>query len=77
MPSALDNDGPYDYYVPSGDHRPPHVHVEHEDDGAIFYLFPVELRDNFGIAEHRLTEIREEIQANRVEIFLTWRQYSG
>lgn len=79
MPKALDHDGPYHFFVPAGDHRPPHVHVERDDDEAIFSLNPVVLRDedNYGFAGHELNEIRRIIVENRTTILKTWKRYGG
>lgn len=80
VPDALDEyDGPYDFFIPAGDHRPAHVHVERDDDEAIFTLSPVTLRDedNYGFNRSELTDILEIIIENRSSILETWKRYGG
>jgi len=79
VPTALDHNGPYRFYIPAGDHRPPHVHVERDDDEAVFTLDPVALRDedNYGFADHELGQIQEIIVENRTSILETWNRYGG
>lgn len=80
MPDALDDyEGPYKFYVPTGAHSPPHVHVNRDSDAAVFELIPVSLRDgdNFGFPEHELTDIRDIIKKYRTEILKTYLRNCG
>jgi hypothetical protein len=74
MPDALDHEGPYKFYVPSGAHSPAHVHVQRDKNAAIFELAPVCLRDddNYGFPQHELTRIRDIIKEHRTEILKTY-----
>jgi hypothetical protein len=68
--------GPYRifFYSNEGD-EPPHVHVEYEDSEAKFWLEPVELARNYGIASHRLTRVQSLVKEHQTELSKAWNDY--
>ncbi len=57
MPTVL-RVGPYRFFFYAGDRtEPPHVHVEHENATAKFWLEPVRLSGSRGFARHELNRV--------------------
>lgn len=77
MPT-IKNIGPYRFFFASSDRgEPPHIHVEHENRVAKFWLDPVELAKSGRLSEHQLRQIERQVRANRVEFVEAWYEYFG
>jgi hypothetical protein len=64
MPTVL-RTGPYRFFFFSREpHEPPHIHVEHDDCYAKFWVNPVALARSRGFKSHELTELRTIVQEN-------------
>ncbi len=77
VPTVL-REGPYRFYWYShepGD--PPHVHVDHNQLTAKFWLYPTELARNIGFPAHELRRIRSIIEYNQVTLLEAWHGYFG
>ncbi len=54
---------------------PPHVHVEHGDKLAKYWLDPVELARSEGFRAHELNQVRALVVAHRVEFKRRWDEH--
>jgi hypothetical protein len=77
MPTVL-RVGPYrlHFYSNEGD-EPPHIHVQRDDDGASFWLDPVELKRNNGFSGPELGIIQRIVEQYENEILQAWHDYFG
>lgn len=62
------------FYSNEGD-GPPHVHIEHGDSEAKFWLEPVVLARNYGFAAHRLTRVQSLVEQHETEILKAWNDH--
>jgi hypothetical protein len=70
--------GPYRLFFYAGDHGEPiHVHVEHDDKIAKFWLEPVRLANSGGFNRLDLSEIFRIIENHRDRILEEWHDYFG
>ena len=75
MPTVL-KEGPYRLFFYSNEgNEPPHIHVEYENSTAKFWLNPVELVRNHGIASHRLTKVQSLVQEHRTQLLEAWHEH--
>jgi hypothetical protein len=75
MPTVL-RDGPYRFFFYSGDRdEPPHVHVEHGDCEAKFWLDPIRLERSRGFSGKQLNGILKIIQANQATLIGSWNEF--
>ena len=77
MPTVL-RIGPYRFFFYSLENRePPHIHVEHDEKVAKYWLEPVTLASNHGFRSHELTQLRSLV-VERCTLFLeAWHGYFG
>jgi hypothetical protein len=57
--------------------EPPHVHVEHGDAVAKFWLDPVRLVESRGFRAHELNRLRALVIQHRVDFKEAWNAYFG
>lgn len=77
MPTVL-RSGPYRFYFYSHEpNEPPHVHVDHDEDSAKFWLEPISLAGNLGFRGHELREIERIIRDNQQELLEAWNGWFG
>jgi hypothetical protein len=55
--------------------EPPHVHVEHGDNTAKFWLDPVSLAESRGFRSHQLNKVRLLVIENRAVLLEAWNAY--
>jgi hypothetical protein len=55
--------------------EPPHVHVEHGDKVAKFWLDPVQLAGSTGFRSHELNRLRVLVIAHRTALQESWREH--
>jgi hypothetical protein len=68
--------GGFRFYFFSREEPRPHVHVEHADGEAKFWLEPaIELAVNYGLEEHQLNEIGRLIRENSDVIRNAWAKH--
>ena len=72
MPILL-RPGPYRFYFWSHEpNEPPHVHVDHDEKSAKFWLQPVGLARNLGFRSHELTKIQRIVVEHQAEFLEAW-----
>ncbi len=77
MPTVL-RSGPFRVYFYSHDlHEPPHVHVDHDDMSAKFWLVPVRLAHNFGFSPHELRRIQRLLEEQQEKLLEAWNDHLG
>ncbi|AGA33975.1 hypothetical protein TVNIR_2332 [Thioalkalivibrio nitratireducens DSM 14787] len=77
MPTVL-REGPYRFYWYSHEPgEPPHVHVDHGDHSAKFWLRPVALARNIGYSAQDLRRIRRIVEARQQDLLEAWHGYFG
>jgi len=55
--------------------EPPHIHVQHEQSLAKFWLDPLALAASTGFASHELRRIEGIIAKNQVSFLESWREF--
>jgi hypothetical protein len=78
MPTVL-RVGPYRFYFYSHDliHEPPHVHVDHDELSAKFWLNPIALARNLGFNASELRKIERVVSAHQSELLERWHKEYG
>ncbi len=77
MPTIL-RVGPYRFFVYACDRDEPiHVHIEHNDNIAKFWLEPIRLANSGGFSRLDLSRISEMIEENSETIVEAWHEYFG
>ncbi|NEQ96158.1 MAG: DUF4160 domain-containing protein [Cyanothece sp. SIO2G6] len=72
MPTLL-RVGPYRFFCYAGDHnKPPHVHVERDDNEAKFWLDPVRLQNNQGFPSKELNRLHKLVEENKTVLLEAW-----
>ena len=75
MPTVL-RAGPYRFFFYAGDRdEPPHVHVEHDDKVAKFWLDPIRLHSNRGFARAEIGRIQRLLTENQRSLSEAWHDY--
>ena len=77
MPTVLRVDGfRFFFYALEGD-EPPHVHVEHGEKLAKYWLQPVELAASSRFRPHELSKVRLIVIAHRHHFLEVWHEFFG
>jgi len=77
VPTVL-REGPYRVYFYSNESgEPPHVHIDHENATAKFWLDPVVLASNVGFSARELGSIEEIVNRNRKRLIRAWHEHFG
>ncbi len=72
MPTVL-RIGPYRFFFFAGDRsEPPHVHVEHDDNEAKFWLNPVRLEENLGFSRKEINQVEKIVEEYQTELLRRW-----
>jgi hypothetical protein len=75
MPTVL-REGPFRFFFFSSDRgEPPHVHVEHDECRAKFWLDPVRLERSQGFSGKELNRIQRIIQENQATLLGSWNEF--
>ena len=75
MPTVLRVGGFRFFFYSLEGHEPPHVHVEHGDKVAKFWLDPVELAGSSGFRSHELSRVRTLVVEHRVRLRRAWDEH--
>ena len=75
MPTILRVSG-YRFFFLEGS-EPPHVHVEHGDRVAKFWLDPVSVAESHGFRSHDLNRLRASVIENRDRFLEAWNAHFG
>ncbi len=77
MPTVL-KVGPYRFFFYAGDRdEPRHIHVEHNDKIAKFWLEPVRLQRSGGFDRMEIGKIHKIINENHSKLLEAWNEYFG
>ena len=77
MPTVF-RSGPYRFFFYAGDRdEPSHVHVEHDEKIAKYWLDPVRLQSSGGFNRFELKRIRSIIEENQSILMEAWNVYFG
>jgi hypothetical protein len=77
MPTALLSRGFRFFFFSGEGSEPPHVHVEHDDKVAKYWLEPVELAQSEGFRALELMKVRALIIENRSLLLEKWHEHFG
>jgi len=72
MPTVLRTSGFRFFFYSLEGTEPPHIHVEHGDDTAKFWLDPVSVAESRGFRSHQLNRIRMMVIENRTTFLEAW-----
>ena len=75
MPTVLRVAGYRFYFYTLEGHEPPHIHVEHGDKLAKYWLEPVELAASNRFRSHELTRVRAMVVAHRQVFREAWDEH--
>jgi hypothetical protein len=68
--------GPYRLFFYASDRaEPPHVHVEHDDGLAKFWLAPVQLQRATGLRPVELRHIERVVEEHQERLLEAWHDY--
>ena len=77
MPTVL-RTGQYRFFFYAGDRdEPEHIHVEHDDKIAKFWLDPVRLQSSGGFSRIEVARIHKIIEENHSKLMEAWNEYFG
>ncbi len=72
MPTILRARGYRFFFYSLEGSEPPHVHVEHGDNVAKFWLDPIGVAEAHGFRSHELTRLRALVIENRARFLEAW-----
>jgi hypothetical protein len=72
MPTVLRNSGFRFFFYSLEGTEPPHIHVEHGDSVAKFWLEPVTLVESYGFRSHELNRVRQMVIEQRAKFLEAW-----
>jgi len=75
MPTVLKVQGYRFFFFSQEGNEPPHIHVEHGDKVAKYWLNPTNLASSYGFRSHELSKMRMLVNEHN-ELFLEkWYEY--
>jgi Domain of unknown function (DUF4160) len=77
MPTVLRRLGFRFFFFSGEGSEPPHIHIEHGDKVAKYWLNPVELAESEGFRSHELTRARSLVIENRALFLEKWDEHFG
>jgi hypothetical protein len=77
MPTVLLEAGFRFFFYSRENHEPPHVHIEHGDKLAKYWLDPVELAHSKRFRAHELNELRGLVIQNGGRFLEAWNEHFG
>jgi hypothetical protein len=77
MPTVLRSRGYRFFFYSLEGTEPPHIHVEHGDNVAKFWLQPVSLAESHGYRIHELNRLRLLVIEQRMNFLEAWNAYFG
>ena len=75
MPTVLRVKGYRFFFFSLEGTEPPHIHVEHAERVAKFWLNPIVLARSHGFRSNELTELRKIIEAKEQVLLERWNEY--
>lgn len=77
MPKVLEKQGFRFFFFSGEGQEPPHIHVEHADKVAKYWLQPVELASSEGFRAHELSKLRMLVIEHRNLFLEKWHEHFG
>ena len=77
MPTVLRTAGFRLFFYSLERSGPPHIHVEHGDRVAKFWLDPISLAESHGFRRHELNRLRLLVIEHRVSLMEAWNAHFG
>ncbi|MER2535845.1 MAG: DUF4160 domain-containing protein [Rhizobiaceae bacterium] len=77
MPTVLFEAGYRFFFYSRENAEPPHIHIEHGDKLAKYWLDPVELANSKRFRAHELSEVRELVIRYRDRLLEAWNEHFG
>lgn len=77
MPTVLRIKGYRFFFFSLEGNEPPHIHIEHGDKVAKFWLNPITLASSSGYRSHELTEIRTIVVEHSKKFLEKWNEHFG
>jgi hypothetical protein len=78
VPTVLKIKGYRFFFFSLEGNEPPHIHVEHGDNIAKFWLHsPINLASSYGFRSHELAKIRQIISEHTVLFLEKWHEFFG
>ncbi|GAO36308.1 hypothetical protein SCT_1714 [Sulfuricella sp. T08] len=77
MPKVLEKHGFRFFFFSGEGQEPPHIHVEHGDKVAKYWLQPVELASSEGFRAHELSKLRMLVIEHRNLFLEKWHEHFG
>lgn len=75
MPTVFRKDGFRFFFFSNEGNEPPHIHAEHGEGYAKYWLDPIQLSYSIGLSSRHLLKLRNLVQDNQ-ELFKTyWHDY--
>ncbi|MGE0653071.1 MAG: DUF4160 domain-containing protein [Alphaproteobacteria bacterium] len=65
------------FFFSNESQEPPHIHVEHAERVAKFWLESVELAESSGFRSNELTKVREMVVVHRAMFMEKWLEHFG
>ena len=75
MPTVLRIRGFRFFFFSLEGSEPPHIHVEHGDKLAKFWIAPVSLASSAGFRNHELTKLRAMVVEHRITFLEKWHEF--
>lgn len=75
MPKVLEKQGFRFFFFSGEGQEPPHIHVEHGDKVAKYWLQPVELAGSEGFRAHELSKLRMLVIEHRNLFLEKWHEH--
>lgn len=75
MPTVLRVSGFRFFFYSMEGSEPPHIHVEHGDNVAKFWLQPVGLAESHGFRTHEINRLRALVIEHRLSFLEAWNAY--
>lgn len=75
MPKVLEKQGFRFFFFSGEGQEPPHIHVEHGDKVAKYWLQPVELASSEGFRAHELSKLRMLVIEHRNLFLEKWHEH--
>ena len=77
MPTVLRQDGFRFYFFSLEGREPPHIHIEHGDKLAKYWLDPVELARSRRFSARELTKVQALVMQHRERFLEAWHERFG
>jgi hypothetical protein len=77
MPTVLRTSGYRFFFYSLEGSEPRHIHVEHGDSVAKFWLEPVSLAESRGFRSHQINRLRALVIEHRVTFLEAWNAHFG